>query len=199
MRNLVLVALVVNVWTCVAQDKADSTPPQLVGVREMSGAVWVCWASDELPWESGDVIPRWMFIRTSRNLHSSDLCDDTLRLTLTDTLLLDMVDENSYSVMQSSGFFGSLGEEGLRLWGRSPCVPYPLEGKPTPSVDCGSTKYWNAKFEKKMVLLFRVPSAIYACRLRIATVDKEIMIGLVTDEESAFAQLVRRKFPGRID
>lgn len=199
MKQLVFISCFVISWGAYAQDTNDLITTRFISVLEMSGHVWACWENADVPWQSSDVIPYWNFIRTSRNLHGEDLCEDTLRWYLTDTLLLDVISGTSFKILYTSGFLDSLGEDINRVWGESAGVTYPLEGEPTPSIDCGSTKYWDIKFEKKMVLLFRVPSGVYARRLRIATVDKEIMIGLVTDEKSAFAQLVRRKFPGRID
>ena len=81
-----------------------------------------------------------------------------------------------------------------RLWGASAGMVYPLEGKPNPDVDCGDKKYWKVGFSKRLVLLFRVSSDIYAHSLGISTSERDLMIGLLVNEDSPFADLVNRKF-----
>ena len=91
MRYLSLLLLATTNLIATAQERDSLFAAQFVARLEMTGDVWACWDNQEVPWETGDVIPLWNYLRTPRTLRYSDLCEGTLSVSKLDTVILDVL------------------------------------------------------------------------------------------------------------
>ncbi len=193
-----VVLLALPLTKAFGQGTDDSLQPKFTSVLSMTGDGWAMYPDGVLPWESGDVVFQWIFFRASGPDDRIVLCEDTILLTIQDTLLLDGGFLDGFEIMKNSGLFDSLGEEAHRLYrGSQMGIPPFMTTKSEPNVRCADKMFWKLHFSGQMVLLFRASAQRYGGRRLFSYTEKEIPIGVIINNTSPFAELVRKKFDGR--